>query len=140
MPDPVLKDTIKVKTKTAEYEFRIPSMVDEIKLGMHERRIRRELDPDHDGSPEGLDQNASILIQSAAIFEVLLVGSSAEWPYSKDEKGGPAIDFRKWPKDKVTEAAAAGMLFLAELDKFRGGGAADGQPPGAKTVAGQPDS
>lgn len=139
MPDAVLQDTLKVKTKDIEYEFRIPSLADEIKLSMHERRIRRELDPDGNGSPDGLDQNAFLLVRSAAIFEVLLASCTHQWPYSKGEKGEPVVDFRKWPKDKVTEAAAAGMLFLSELDRFRGGGAANGQPDGAQAVAGQPD-
>jgi hypothetical protein len=139
MPDPVLQETLKVKVKDIEYEFRIPSLADEIRLGMHERKIRRELDPDGDGSAEGLDNASSWMVRSAAVMEVLLVGASNQWPYSKGDQGEPVVNFRKWAKERVGEAAAVGLAFQAALDKFRGIGASDRKPDGQKAVAGGDD-
>ena len=134
----LLKDSIEVKLPNGNsYEFAIPSFVDEIKLGMCERDIRREVDPTNNGSADGLDNSTAFFVASAAIFRVLLRKASVEWPYSKDAKGGPVVDYTKWPKDKVGEALEVAATFQTELVRFRSGRVADGQSPDAETVAGQ---
>ena len=107
MTDDVLKDTLNVEYKGETYVFRIPGYVDEIKLGMHARNIRRELDPEGGGSPEGLDNFTNVLVRGASVFEVLLQSATARWPFSEDKDKKPVVDFRKWPNDKTEEAAAA---------------------------------
>lgn len=133
--DKVLQTTLKVSVKGVEYEFRIPSLADEIKLSMHERKIRAKLDPDGNGSPDGLDRMATLMVRSAAIFEVLLESAGAKWPYSDDPKGAPKIDFEKWPTDKVGEAVAVGLEFENALARFRNPGVADPNAAGTEAVA-----
>jgi hypothetical protein len=138
MSDPVLQTTIEVSHKGEKYEFRIPSLVEEIKLGMHERNIRRELDPSSGGAPEGLDVSTTMLVRAAAAFEVLLKTSTAKWPFSEGRDKEPVVDFRKFPPHMVEEVAAIGFEFETKLQRFRAERNPDPNPPGAEAVAGQP--
>lgn len=134
----VLQDTIEVEHRGEKYEFRIPSLREEIKLGLHERSIRRELDPDSGGAAEGLDISTTMMVRAAAAFEVLLKSSTAKWPFSEGPAKEPVVDFRKFPTDKAEEVAAIGFAFETQLQEFRKARNPDPKPVGEKAVAGQP--
>jgi|SRR6185437_4782257 len=128
MSDPALQDTIEVEHKGQKYEFRIPSLVEEIKLGMHERNIRRELDPESAGAAEGIDIATTMTVRAAAVFEVLLKSSTATWPFSHGPNKEPVVDFRKFPTDKAEEVAAIGLVFETKLQEFRAARNPDPKP------------
>jgi hypothetical protein len=145
MPD-LLQDTLEVQVQGDTYIFTIPSLLDEIKLGLREREIRRSLEremfgPSYvaTGEPTG-DRSTDFIVRVAAYFETLLKQASATWPYSKGQNGEPVIDFRQWPKNKSETAMAVGVNFEAQLRSFRERGAADSNGTGGETVAGQPDT
>lgn len=140
MADPVLQDTIKVTVKDVSYEFSIPGYLDEIKMGMRERTIRREIEaemglPLTAGEAVGLDNQTAFMIEVVAIFETLLKTCSSTWPYSNGAGGQPTVDFRKWPKDKMGEALAVGVVYRDELARFLNGGVANGDATGTEVVA-----
>lgn len=135
--DKLLKQTIEIRHNGETYEFRIPSFMDEIKLGLQARRIRRQLDPEGDGSADGLDFATSMLVRSAAVFELLLQSATAKWPYSTGEHGEPVVDITKWPDDKMEEATAIGLAFETDLTRFRQNRAPDRGTAGAEAMAGE---
>lgn len=138
----VLKETLDVTVNGETYTFRIPSYKDELRIGMRERNIRRDIDAEIGsgaGSIDGLDNGTFFLMRTAAILEVLLKQSTAVWPWSKDESGAPKVDYTKWPTDKVDEAAAVGVAYNAEIARFRAGGLRNANPDGRQVVEGEPD-
>ena len=143
MPD-ILQDKLEVKLQDDIFVFRIPTYLDEIKLGMKERDIRRELGleigGDQSGNPDGLDNQTFFMVQTAARFELLLVQSSVQWPWSAGPEGKPVVDFHKWPSDKVGDAIAVGALFAGELTTFRSGGNTDGNAASSEAMASQSNS
>jgi hypothetical protein len=138
MADDVLKDSIDVTVNNETYTFRIPSYLDEIKIGVRQRDIVRSVSPD--AGIDGVDGQTYFLINTAARFEVLLQSASVKWPYSNGPSGEPVVDFQKWPKDKVTEALAVGAVFSTELSSFRQRGFTDNNPAGEKAVESEPVS
>lgn len=121
---------------TSVFEFAIPTLADEIKLGIRERNIRRELDPDAGGDPAGLDMNTILIVRAAAIFELLLRKANVEWPYSLGPNG-PAVQYKNFPAEKSTEVVNASLGFQAALMRFRGGGAGNENAEGGETVGGE---
>lgn len=132
--DPVLKSTINVSVDEWTFIFRIPSFADEIKLGLRSKQIRRELElellgpnptPEQQmaftGGESTYDGTTEGYVRTAAQFSILLKQSSAEWIYSKDEKGNPVCDYKKWPDDKINVVMAAGADFSLQLSRFRSG-------------------
>jgi len=142
MPE-ILQDKIEIKLQNDTFVFRIPNYLDEIKIGLRERDIRRELGlemaGDQAGNPDGLDGQTFFMIQTAARFELLLVSASAVWPWTNGPDGKPMIDFKKWPNNKVGDAVAVGALFVDQLTSFRAGGVTDRNPPSQEVMEGQPD-
>lgn len=131
----LLKDTITVEVDGANYDFAIPGYSEEMRVGIRERDIRREIDPATRGSSDGLDYETNFLVRTAAVFEVLLKRASVEWPFSPGPDGKPIVDHKKWPKEHVTTAAKVGTQFGIELGRFRSGGTADGDGASPQTVA-----
>lgn len=140
----VLQDTIEVTVRNEVYVFTIPSFADEIKLGLREREVRRKLERQvfgenypATGMPTG-DNATEFLVRTVAQFEQLL-RKGPEWVYSRDQSGGPTIDFEKWPKAKSGVAVEVGVQFGNELARFREDGSAPRNLAGGEAVAGQPN-
>lgn len=131
------KDTLEVSHGDAKYVFAIPTLADEIKLGLRERNIRREMDPASSGDVDGLDVSTILLVRAAAQFELLLRSASVAWPYTPGAGGAPVVDYRRFPSDKVQEVVQVSLDFQAALNRFRGGGVRDGDAEGGEVVAGQ---
>jgi hypothetical protein len=151
--DPVLKTTIEVTVDEATFIFRIPSFADQIKLGLRAKQIRRELELELLGpnpSPEQAvaftggestyDNATETYVTTASQFSVLLKQANVEWIYSKDEKGNPICDYKKWPDDKFNVIVAAGVDFSNQLSRFRSGRIAATKPPLGKTLDSQQDT
>lgn len=135
----LLQKTLDISYGGNTYVFRIPSFEDEVALGMRSRQIRRRLDPDHDGSSDGIDVSTAILVRTAAVFEVLLEKATDMWPYSAGDKGEPVVNFSTWPRDRFNDAFAVGMRFEEALARFRQGGLADDGAGGEEAVASEPN-
>jgi len=140
----LLKDSIEVNVKGQTYEFRVPSYMDEIKLGVRERNIRQDIEKEigetiTSGSADGIDNGTYFMVRVAAQFEVLLKKSSTRWPWTNDDKGNPIVNYKKWPNDKVNEAIEVGVAFGAELARFRDGGLSNGDGSGTEVMEGEPD-
>lgn len=103
------------------YEFAIPTLHDEIRIGSRMRRLRAAIDPEWDGFTQGLDAGTSYTLRACATLEELLKTASVRWPFSPDAKGAPAVDSSKWsPRDAMT-ALDVFAGFTDELVKFRSG-------------------
>jgi hypothetical protein len=133
----LLQNTIEVDHNGETYVFGIPSFRDEMALGMREREIRRSINP-ADPSPQGLDLDTYNMIQTAALFELMLK-QGPKWCFSQDGSGAPVIDHQKWPAEKSEEAPAVWIKFLAAVGDFRSGRAANGQRAGGKAVESKPN-
>lgn len=119
-----------------KYEFRIPGTVEQMKLGMRARAIRRQNDPGGSGDLIGLDQDTAMLSWSFGAFEILLLSSGAKWPYSKAEDGKPVVDYTKFPSDKVDTVMFVGYKLDAELARFREKRVANWNKAGQEAVDG----
>jgi hypothetical protein len=151
--DPILKNTIDVVVDGVTFVFRIPSFADSIKLGLRAKQIRRELELEmlgpnptieeqsaFTGGESTYDASTETYVQTAAQFSILLKHADVEWIYSKDEKGNPVCDYKKWPDDKFNVIVAAGVDFSNQLRRFRSGGPAAPKPPVVQTMDSQQDS
>lgn len=143
MPDPVLQDTLDVTVKGDLYIFRIPNFADEIKLGLREREIRRNMEIELYGQtypaaglPTG-DNSTEFLVRVAAQMEHLL-SKGPQWVWSPGPAGAPVVDFTKWDNTKIDTVVEVGVAFSAALRRFRTDGSAAGQPAGGQAVARQP--
>ena len=144
MPE-LLQDTLEVHVDGETYIFAIPGVADEIKLGLIERDIRRQMELDLfgptgavTGEPTG-DRGTDFVVRVAAQFRLLLRRGPA-WPYSNGVNGEPVVDFTKWPNNKVDTAFRVGMEFQNQLARFRSGGTADQGATGGQALVGQPDT
>lgn len=138
----ILKKTIDVQHNGDTFTFRIPTYADELRIGIREKNIRRNLDPgDSSGSAEGLDSTTYFMVRTAAVFECLLESATTKWPWTESGTGGaPVVDYTKWPTDKVGDAIAVGVGYNAEIARFREGGVRDTNPNSQEVVASQPDT
>lgn len=136
--DNILKDTIDVTPNTITYTFGVPSLSDEIKLGIIERNIRRDLDPTTGGDPSGLDGTTYTLVQTAAVFQYLLRGCTDKWPYSTDANGKPTVDYTKWDKQRIGEAIQAYIAYRDAVNRFRETGVLNGNGKSEVPVEGEP--
>ena len=113
-----------------QYHFKIPTIHDEMRLGMRARSIRQAAAPGEDASAAGLEWGTVFMSQACASFEVLLTKASAEWPFSKDAAGKPVVKSDKFPADKVDAVLAIYDGYNTKLQTFRAAGVAN-QPPAA---------
>lgn len=118
-PSP-LANTITVTVDGDDYEFAIPSITDELKIGLRMRDIRRRLMPDGDISDIGVDQATLFMNRACATFELMLRKTSASppWPYSSGASG-PEIDCTKFPPDKAATVVAVYTELQQKLLTFR---------------------
>lgn len=139
MPDGVLKTTITAVVGDHNFEFKIPNLHDEIKIGSRMIKIRRSLDPDWDGTTE-LEYNESVILRACAVFEVLLQRSSETWIFTPDTTGKPVVDSSKFPEDKAMEVMDAYRGYGEQLRTFREGGVADKPLPPKEAMASESNS
>lgn len=120
------------------FEFALPTIATQLKLGVRARSIRRAYDPLGYGEEVGLDEDTALLAWGSAAFEVLLVGCDAEsnWPYSKTEAGAPVVDYTKWPAERLDDVLEVARTLWGDLQRFRAERALARQPPGSEAVAG----
>lgn len=136
----LLQENVTVKgPKGDTYVFKIPSLHDEFRVSARVKNIRKQIDPDWDGVEQGMDWFSVMGMQAAATFEVLLVKSSATWPYTASKSGEPIVDSSKFPITMVDEVRAVYSEYMGEVRRFRDGGAADDNADGKEAVAGERD-
>lgn len=127
-----LKTTVEIDDPadpSVKYEFRIPGIADNMKLGLYARALRRQYDPSGSGDLNGLDAETAMLSWACAAFETLLTSAGAKWPYSKSPVDGkPIVDHTKFPMDKLDTVIAVGFRLDAELARFREGWTANWKP------------
>lgn len=118
-PNP-LSETITVTVEGDDYEFAIPSIVDEMKVGMRMRDIRRRINPNGDISDFGLDQSTLYFNRACAAFELLLRRTSASppWPFSAGS-AGPEVNCEKFPREKAATVIAVYGGLQEKLLSFR---------------------
>jgi hypothetical protein len=132
----VLQDTMTVTVDGISYTFAIPSIYDEMRIGVRMRDIRRKLDPSGDGTDAGLDGATLYMNRACATFEVMLRSCSDTWPYSEGTKG-PTVDSEKFPKERAAAVVAVYQALQEKLMSFRDGGSAARKPPAEQAMAGQ---
>lgn len=119
-------ETILAKELTIEFQgdsfqFKIPSMWDQLRIMGIAAQLRKEADPDNNGITLGYDPTVTYVTTQLATFKHLVQASSAKWVYSPDNKGQLIMDITKWPDD--APFADVVEVFNAELARFRGKGA-----------------
>jgi len=123
----LVKKTIVIKERATneEFEFRIPTIADEVAIGTRMRKLRREIDPADDGTGQ-LEQETLAYLKGMAYFEVLLVSTSAvNWVYTKVKDGRQIIDSLKFPPEKTNTVLFVAMTFHGQVQRFRYGGPTD---------------
>ena len=127
--------TVTVSDDGSEFEFRIPSILDEVKIGARMRRLRLAADPmDDPGSPIDLDTMA--YLKSMAYFEVLLEASNASWAWVMGPQGKMVVDSTKFPPNKVNQVIRVASEAIGQVNRFRAGTTANRGTPGNEAVAG----
>lgn len=122
-----------------KYEFRVPTIKDQMALGMRARAIRRQNDPTGSGDLLGLDQDTAMLSWALGAFEILLTASGTQWPWSKDGEGKPIVIHSKFPDDKFDTVLLVGYKLDTEIGRFRKGWTSNWKPTGEKVVDGVGD-
>ena len=120
----LVKKTIIVTDKSTkeEFEFRIPTIADEVALGTRMRRLRRAIDPMDDGSGQ-LDGDTMAYLRAMAYFEVLLKSTSAtDWVYTKTADGKQYVDSTTFPPDKANIILFVAGSLYSRVQTFRFGG------------------
>ena len=137
----VTRTTLDVVVNDDRYVFRIPSIADEIKLGLRERQIRLQFEAEMGvpatGMPTG-DVNTEFLVRTIAYVQQLLVGGP-RWIWTPDEENKPTVDFTLWGDERLDTLFQVGMGFEAELRRFRNERDRPGEPAGGEAVAGRPN-
>jgi hypothetical protein len=134
------KKTITVRVRDEDYEFKIPTVHDDIRVGTRVKALHRKLDPDYDGLAGGLDFNTQYNLRMCATFEILLLKSSARWPFGENPKGEVAVDTAKWLPEDAGLAGEVFGEFTDALATFRSGGNSNRHPEEPKDLASQPGS
>lgn len=147
MADNVVQRTIIVPVeigtknkRTETFEFRIPTLHDEIAIGSRMTRIRQAADPLWDGFSVAIDGNAQFAMRACAAFEQLLDRSSVKWVFVEGPDKKPMVDSSKFPADKVPIIVRAYQGFQDSLTRFQQERLADDESIGAAPVESQPGS
>lgn len=136
MADDALKVSLTVSVSGDTFEFKIPGLHEEIRIGSRMNMLRQKIDPDWDGvTPLNLDSIS--VLRACAVFETLLLRSSVEWVFSPGPQGKPIVDSSKFPPNKAREVVEAYEGYSDQLRTFREEGAADKPLPPAEVVASQ---
>lgn len=136
MTDIAAPTTLTVSVGADRYEFKIPNLYDEIRIGARMAEIRRVIDPNWDGFNQQLDFNSMYALRASATFDSLLVKASARWAFD-NTPDGPKVNSANFPADKVNDVLQAYQGFTEELGRFREGRNSDNPPATPEAVAGQ---
>ena len=106
--------------KVNTYIFRIPSIREMTRLGVHERDLRMLDSANMNGSSEGIDIVTEYLYRALALFEILLEKTSDIRLFSEEKDGKPVIDSSKFGAD-INPAMLIGVQqgFEQALNSFR---------------------
>ena len=140
MPAELNQNTLSVTAQGEHFTFRIPSPFDQIALGVRERDIVRRTDPEGIAEVSGLDAQTQWLLRCLATFELLLVSTSAAWPYSKGPDGKPVVNSQAFPPQSIAVVMEVTQGFQTALDSFLFGGTEHGESSGPEGMAGQPNT
>lgn len=121
--------TLTVTAKSDTYEFKIPTLHDDIAIGARMSKLRKAIDPSWNGFDQDLDYTTQYTLRAAATFEILLQKSSSAWPFFETPKG-PIVDSSKFPTDKFSDVLEGYGAFNDALAKFRAGGDKNNAPAG----------
>lgn len=133
----VLDRHVKVNTDIAEYVFRVPSLSEEIELGLHERTIRAQHDNVTAGQAWGLDGVTDQFVGNLAIFEKQLVRGPL-WCAVPDKEGKPVVDHTQFDDAFIDEINLVGARFKEEVKLFRKARLGQLVGPRPAPVAGEP--
>lgn len=136
MADDALKTQLAVIVGKDTFEFKIPGLHEEVRIGSRMNALRQKIDPEWDGVTP-LDFNTVSVLRACAVFETLLLRSSVEWVFSPGPQGKPIVDSSRFPPEKAREVVEAYEGYSEQLRTFREEGAADKPLPPAKAVEGQ---
>lgn len=144
MPD-LLQQTLTFDVAGDTYVFAIPSLKDEMIIGIRERNLRLEIEREITGGgavvtgmPTG-DNGTDFLFRAVATIQAQLRAGPA-WVWSPDEQSLPTIDYTKWPADRVNTVGQVLLQYEQEVRRFREGGPANGDADGGQAMAGQSGS
>jgi hypothetical protein len=131
------RKTVVVKDNDCEYEFRIPTILDEVKIGTRMRRLRMAADPMDD--PGGsIDPDTMAYLKAMAYFEVLLLAAdNSDWVWSRSNEGKRFVDSTKFPEDKTDLVLRVASKAFWSIARFRSGDVSSGESDN-KVVADQP--
>lgn len=118
----VLTNTITVRHGSDEFTFRVPSPMEMASIGVRARALRMRADPVGGGSEWGLDELTSLIYRGCALFELLLVKATVEWPYTQT-KQGPVVDATKFPAAETLTLPEVYGGFEEQLATFHRRGA-----------------
>jgi len=121
----ILASTVEVENAGEVFEFRLPSVLDEIKLGGMAKRVRREADPEsagYGGDFDETEQLSYMVAKAVALFVVCLVKTSAKWVYAADAAGKPVMAWQSWPPEVFQRVMEIAMAAQAAIVEFRNGG------------------
>ncbi len=112
--------TVTESGKVNTYIFRIPSIREMTRLGVHERDLRMLDSANMNGSSEGIDIVTEYLYRALALFEILLEKTSDIRLFSEEKDGKPVIDSSKFGAD-INPAMLIGVQqgFEQALNSFR---------------------
>lgn len=134
MPDAstndALKTTLEIPFKGETFEFRIPTVLDDIKVGSRIREILRKADPESMGQVAGLDWATFNKLEACAGFELLLKSSSAKWPWTENAQKQVIVDSTLFPAEHNEDITAIYQGFSEALRRFRNDRAVDERPAG----------
>jgi hypothetical protein len=120
MADPI-QTSLKVPVREDTFEFRIPTIHDDIAIGSRATKLRRVIDPGWNGFDPIADAMAQYSLDACATMEVLLDKASVTWPFTPSQNG-PIVDSSKFPADKVNDVLEAYSGFRQALATFRNEG------------------
>lgn len=140
MADDIFQSVIPVKVRDESFEFKIPTIHDEIRIGARMRELQKKLDPAWDGFGT-LDFNTTYLLRACATFELLLQ-KGPKWCFSesRDAKDQPVVtcDTGVIPPARYDAMLAAYSNYSELLAFFREHGTTNKPAVGTEAVAGQP--
>ena len=113
----VLKTTLEVRVGEDVFEFKIPTIHQEIQIGIRANDLRRKLG-NTDSSAYGVDGETLVELRACACFELLLVRSSEKWPWTED-KGKVEVKSENFPIERFNDVILAYQGFQEALSTFR---------------------
>ena len=136
MPE-VLQDTLTVEYSGETFQFKIPTIYDEMRIGARMRDIRAAIvGPGASSSDEGLDNVTLFFNRACATLDVLLKKASVRWVFSEGDSG-PVVNSANFPATKTDDVVGIYGGYQDALGTFRSGGNPDPAPVSPEAVAGQ---